>query len=70
LTTYWSSVGFTDEEVHVYLATDLYDEEAESGEDERIEIETVPLDRLDDVIRDCRDAKTLIGLLWLRAYAR
>ncbi len=68
LTTYWSSVGFTDEEVHVYLATDLYDEDAESEENERIEIETVPLDRLDDVIRDCRDAKTLIGLLWLKAF--
>jgi len=68
LTRYWSSVGFTDEEVHVYLATDLYDEEADAGENERIEIETVPLDRLDDVIRECRDAKTLIGLLWLRLY--
>ena len=70
LTKYWSSVGFTDEEVHVYLATDLYDESAEAGENERIEIETVPRDRLDDVIADCRDAKTLIGLLWLKAYGR
>ena len=68
ITTYWSSVGFTDEEVHVYLATDLYDESAESGENERIEIEVLPLQQLDDVIAECRDAKTLIGLLWLRAY--
>ena len=70
LTKYWSSVGFTDEEVHVYLATDLYDESAEAGENERIEIEAVPLERLDDVIAECRDAKTLVGLLWLRAYGR
>ena len=70
LSKYWSSVGFTDEEVHVYLATDLYDEGAEAGENERIEIETVPLERLDDVIAECRDAKTLVGLLWLRAYGR
>jgi len=70
ITTYWSSVGFTDEEVHVYLATDLYDESAEAGENERIEIETVPLERLDDVIAVCRDAKTLVGLLWLKAYGR
>ena len=70
LTKYWSSVGFTDEEVHVYLATDLYDESAEAGENERIEIETVPLERLDDVIAVCRDAKTLVGLLWLKAYGR
>src|SRR6185312_14952727 len=51
LTTFWSSPGFSDEEIHVYLATDLYDEHAESGEEERIEIETVPLAQLDEVIR-------------------
>jgi hypothetical protein len=28
----------------------------------------VPLAQLDRVIRDCRDAKTLVGLLWLRAF--
>ena len=27
----------------------------------------MPLSELDRVIRDCRDSKTLIGLLWLRA---
>jgi ADP-ribose pyrophosphatase len=68
LTTFWSSPGFSDEEVHVYLATDLYDETAEAVENERIEIREVPLDELDDVISRCRDAKSLIGLLWLRTY--
>jgi ADP-ribose pyrophosphatase len=67
LTTFWSSPGFSDEEIHVYLATDLYDEHAEADENERIEIETVPLSQLDDVIRGCRDAKSLVGLLWLKA---
>lgn len=65
LTSFWTSPGFADEECHLYLATGLYDHSEESGEDERIEIVTVPLDELDDVIRDCRDSKTLIGLLWL-----
>jgi ADP-ribose pyrophosphatase len=67
LTTFWSSPGFSDEEIHVYLATDLYDEQAEADENERIEIEIVPLSQLDDVIRDCKDSKTLVGLLWLKA---
>jgi ADP-ribose pyrophosphatase len=67
LTTFWSSPGFSDEEIHVYLATDLYDEHAEADENERIEIETVPLSRLDGLIRECRDAKSLVGLLWLKA---
>ena len=68
LATFFSSAGFCDEEVHVYLATDLYDAEAQAGEEERIEIREVPLAELDELIAGCRDAKTLVGLLWLRAY--
>ena len=68
LTTFYSSPGFSDEEIHVYLATDLYDEHAEPGENERIEIETVALSELDGVIRDCRDAKSLVGLLWFKTF--
>jgi hypothetical protein len=30
----------------------------------------VPLDELDGVIRRCRDAKSLAGLLWFRAFER
>ena len=67
LTTFWSSPGFSDEEIHVYLATDLYDEHAEADENERIEIETAPLSELDRLIRDCKDSKSLVGLLWLKA---
>jgi 8-oxo-dGTP pyrophosphatase MutT (NUDIX family) len=68
LTSFYTSPGFADEEVHVYLATDLSDAEGESEEEERIEIEAVPLAELDDAIARCRDAKSLIGLLWARAF--
>ena len=67
LTSFYTSPGFTDEECHLFMATNLYDEEAEVDENERIEIVQVPLSDLDSVIRDCRDSKTLVGLLWLRA---
>ena len=70
LTRFYSTPGFADEEVHIYLATDLYDESAEADENERIEIVTVPLADLDDTIAECRDGKTLVGLLWFRAYLR
>lgn len=63
---YYSSAGFTDERVYLFLATDLYEQSADSGEEERIEIVRWPLARLDEAIDGCRDAKTLIGLLWLR----
>jgi ADP-ribose pyrophosphatase len=68
LTSFYTSPGFTNEECHLFMATDLYDESSETDEDERIEIVELPLSRLDQTIRDCRDSKTLIGLLWLRAF--
>jgi 8-oxo-dGTP pyrophosphatase MutT (NUDIX family) len=68
LTSFYTSPGFTDEECHIFMATDLFDESAEAEENERIEIVEVPLAELDSVIRDCRDSKTLVGLLWLRAF--
>ena len=68
LTSFYTSPGFADEECHLFMATNLYDEPAETDENERIEVVEVPLARLDRVIRDCRDSKTLVGLLWLRAF--
>jgi 8-oxo-dGTP pyrophosphatase MutT (NUDIX family) len=68
ITTFYTSPGFTDEECHLFMATNLYEEQADAGENERIEIVEVPLSDLDRVIRDCRDSKTLVGLLWLRAF--
>ena len=67
LTTYFTSAGFTDEQCHIYLATDLRDEPGKEVADERIDIEQHPLAGLDATIAACRDAKTLIGLLMLRA---
>ena len=67
ITSFFTSPGFTDEECHLFIATNLYDEQADADENERIEIVEVPLSNLDSVIRDCRDSKTLVGLLWLRA---
>jgi 8-oxo-dGTP pyrophosphatase MutT (NUDIX family) len=66
LHTFWMSPGFSDERMHVYLATGLRDAGAETEEDERIDIEPWPLERLDDLIRECRDSKSLVGLLMLR----
>jgi 8-oxo-dGTP pyrophosphatase MutT (NUDIX family) len=68
LATFYGSPGFSNEEIHLYLATDLYDQTAEVEENERIEIVKVPLSDLDSAIRDCQDSKSLVGLLWLKAY--
>jgi 8-oxo-dGTP pyrophosphatase MutT (NUDIX family) len=68
LTRCYTSPGFADEECHLFLATDLFDEPAEAAEEERIEVVEVPFARLDETIAECRDAKTLVGLLWLRSF--
>jgi ADP-ribose pyrophosphatase len=68
---FYTSPGFTDERVWLYLATDLSDTDgtAEAEENERIEIVRWPLARLDDAISACADSKSLIALLWL-SFAR
>ncbi len=63
--TYYTGAGFTDERVHLFCATELYAAHADSGEEERIEILPWPLSQLERAIEECRDAKTLIGLMWL-----
>jgi len=63
----YTSPGFTDERIDVFLAIDLRDvERPPVDEDERIEVVAWPLARLDDAIAACSDAKSLIGLLLLR----
>jgi 8-oxo-dGTP pyrophosphatase MutT (NUDIX family) len=62
-----SSVGVMDERIHLFHATGLSDAHAEAEHNERIEIVRWPLNDLDGAIAATRDAKTLIGLLWLKA---
>lgn len=68
LTSFYADPGFTNEEIHAYLATELSDDPLEAEENERIEVVSEPLERLDDVIRSCRDGKSLLALLWFRAF--
>jgi 8-oxo-dGTP pyrophosphatase MutT (NUDIX family) len=63
--SYYSSAGYSDERIHLFLATDLHERHADSGENERIEIVPWPLAQLELAIAECRDAKTLIALFWL-----
>jgi 8-oxo-dGTP pyrophosphatase MutT (NUDIX family) len=70
IASFYTSPGFSDERVWLYLAQALEDDpDAEPIEDERIEIVPWPLTRLDEAIAACQDSKSLIALLWL-AYRR
>ena len=68
LVSFYNSPGLLAEENHLFLAQDLYEETADSGEEERIEIVRLRLGELDATIAQLKDAKTLIGLLWLRSF--
>jgi 8-oxo-dGTP pyrophosphatase MutT (NUDIX family) len=72
LKAYFSSVGFADEQVHLFLAEELSEAEGDndSGEDERIEIVRWPLSELAGAIEAATDAKTVIGLLLLERLRR
>jgi ADP-ribose pyrophosphatase len=71
LFVFFTSPGFSDERVWLYLATGLSDAaDAEPDKDERIEIVPWPLGRLDDAIAECEDSKSLIALLWLKSRPR
>jgi 8-oxo-dGTP pyrophosphatase MutT (NUDIX family) len=66
LFAFYSSPGFTDELVRLYLAQDLSRApDTHVDEDERIEVVRWPLDELDEAITECEDAKSLVALLWL-----
>jgi len=68
IVAFYTSPGFSDERVRLYLATGLADAPgAEPDEDERIEVVPWPLTELDAAIAQCEDSKSLIALLWLAA---
>jgi 8-oxo-dGTP pyrophosphatase MutT (NUDIX family) len=67
ITAFAPSTGYTDEVVHLFAATGLRDSDVEADPGERIEIVPWPLSDLDGAIAATTDAKTIIGLQWLRS---
>jgi 8-oxo-dGTP pyrophosphatase MutT (NUDIX family) len=66
LKRFYTSPGFANERVWLFLATELYDVERNPQPGERIEVVEIPLGELDEVIERCEDASSLIGLLLLK----
>jgi ADP-ribose pyrophosphatase len=65
LTSFYTSPGFTDELIHLFLATDLTPAAATPDEEESIELVELPLAAAIDLVLDgeLSDAKTVAGLL-------
>ncbi|HQE69580.1 MAG TPA: NUDIX hydrolase [Atopobiaceae bacterium] len=71
LTTIATTPGFTDELIHLYMATGLSFGPAHPDEDEFLNVDLVPLDELIDAVLDGRieDSKTVCGALICDAVA-
>jgi ADP-ribose pyrophosphatase len=70
LASFWTAPGFATELMHLYLATDLRPaDDARLGpdEDERLELERVPIGEAIDAVErgEIADAKSILALLWL-----
>jgi ADP-ribose pyrophosphatase len=70
LTSIWTTPGFTDEVIHLYMATGLVTGEPSRERDEFIEVVPQPLSRVLTLIRDgeIRDAKTVVAILYMAGF--
>ncbi|MFA5524263.1 MAG: NUDIX hydrolase [Tissierellales bacterium] len=64
LLEYYSSPGYTNEKIHIFMATEVTIGEAEPEEDEYIDIVKVKIDHALKMINDgeIKDGKTIIGI--------
>ena len=64
LLSFFTTPGFTDEIIHIYLGKDLTSGTQDLGEDEVLEIIDMPLAKTIELINDgtIKDGKTIIGL--------
>jgi ADP-ribose pyrophosphatase len=63
--TFFTTPGYSDERMYLFLATGLEQGEAEPEGSEEIELVRVPLAEIPGLVAEVEDAKTLAGLLLL-----
>ncbi len=68
----YPAIGYADEKMAVYAASDLSMEQIDRDEDEFLEIFEMPLSQALEMLRrgDITDAKTMVGLFWAEKLAR
>ena len=70
LTTIYTTPGFTDERIHLFLAAGLTQGEHTREADEFMEVETLPLSRALALVRDgeIKDSKTIVAILYAAGF--
>ena len=68
--SFYSTPGFTDEKLYLYIAKELSLGKTNLDEDEFIETETIPVKELKQMVLEnkIQDAKTIIGILLAEQY--
>jgi ADP-ribose pyrophosphatase len=62
---FYTSPGFADEKIHLFIATGLEQGESSPDDGEDLELVRVPLDEVPSLLAEVEDGKTLAGLLLL-----
>ena len=67
----YPAIGYADEKMAVYAASDLTMQEIDRDEDEFLEIIEMPLDKAMEMLRrgEITDAKSMVGLFWAEKLA-
>ena len=65
IATFFTTPGYSDEKMHLFLATGLAEGEARPEGSEDLEVVRVPVDEVPALVEECEDGKTLAGLLLL-----
>ena len=70
LTAVWTAPGFTNEKIHLFVASGLTMGETAREADEFMEVVPLPMSRVLEMIRDgeIQDAKTQVALLYLAGF--
>ncbi len=70
LTTIYTTPGFTDEQIHLFVATGISVGETNHEHDEFIEVEARPLSRVLEMIQagEIVDGKTIVALLYMAGF--
>jgi ADP-ribose diphosphatase len=70
LLTFYTTPGFTDEKIHLFMATGLTQGQSGRESDEFIEVQTFPLSRALSMVGsgEIRDGKTALGLLYTAGF--
>lgn len=71
LTFLWTTPGFTNEKIHLFMATGLTQGEAAREADEFMEVVPVQMSKALEMIRDgvITDAKTMVALLYVAGFS-